>query len=73
MKFYLNARLGKGFGCSGNQLSLIPDYIADVIRCWSGRKRNVLSTLQYGHLQIWVNPLSFGGSTGSPSTTTDDY
>jgi hypothetical protein len=73
MEFYFNARLGKGFRCPGNQLSLISDYIADVIGCWSGRKRDVLPTLQYGHLQIWVNPLSFGGRTGSPSTTTDDY
>jgi hypothetical protein len=71
MELDIDARFGKGFRSSSNQLRLVPDYITDVIWRGSRRKRDVLACLQYGYLQFGINSLSFGGSTGPSSTATN--
>jgi hypothetical protein len=73
VKPYVDAGLGKRFGCASNEFTFISDYIADVIWCGSSCERDVLTTFQYGHLQFGVNTLGFRSCTRSSSTTTYYY
>ena len=73
VKPHVDARLGEGFGRAGDQLGLVFDYIADVIGRGSGREGDVLTRLQYRHLQVGIETLCLGRSARSSSTPTDYY